>query len=99
MRGADLVPLAYTCSVVTAGATSHFANPKSITVDVRLSMFDEKWHCRDGRRLSVYQMTDSHICNCVAMIRRSRGLWRAYWLPRLEAELATRYSHRRLFGE
>ncbi len=90
----DLSLLAYTCNVGTAGATSKSANPLTITVD---AMFDEKWQCEDGSLISVYQMTDSHVANSIAMIRRSRG-WRARWLPRLQAELATRLSHRNLFG-
>lgn len=62
-------------------------------------MFDEKWICRERRQWSVYQMTDSHLKNCVAMIRRSRGIWRGRWLPRLEAELIHRETHQRLFGD
>lgn len=28
------------------------------------------WRCADGRRMLITQMTDSHLANCIAMIKR-----------------------------
>lgn len=29
------------------------------------------WKCQDGRRIPVIEMTDDHIKNCIAMLRRN----------------------------
>lgn len=52
-------------------------------------MRDTVWICADGRRILVSQMTDSHLHNAIAKIRRSRG-WRKNYLERLELELTIR---------
>lgn len=58
-------------------------------------MQDRIWVCADGRKLLPGQMTDSHLANCIAKIRRSRKGWRADWLTRLEIE----QTIRRISGE
>lgn len=48
------------------------------------------WVTRNGDRIPVSQMTDSHIRNCIRMIYRSNGRWRRQYLHRLELELEIR---------
>jgi hypothetical protein len=48
-------------------------------------MHDPIWTCRDGRRIRVGEMTDSHLANSIAKIQRSAN-WRKGWLPRLQLE-------------
>ena len=52
-------------------------------------MRDRVWRCRDGRRLLVSEMSDSHLHNAVVMILRSRG-WRLRYLDRLLLEIEIR---------
>lgn len=33
-----------------------------------------RWKCADGRRMLVSQMTDSHLANCIAMIKRGHDI-------------------------
>lgn len=51
-------------------------------------MRDTVWHCADGRRLLVSEMSDSHLHNTIAKVRREG--WRIKYLPRLEIELTIR---------
>lgn len=53
-------------------------------------MYDPIWICRDGRRIKVGQMTDSHLANAIAKIERSRTGWRREWLGRLKLEQVIR---------
>lgn len=53
-------------------------------------MNDPIWVCRDGRRMLVKEMTNSHLANSIARIRRSPKGWRREWLPRLELEVLIR---------
>jgi hypothetical protein len=48
-----------------------------------------QWVCKDGRRMYVFEMTDSHIQHCVNMIARRSG-WRRDWYGRLTQELENR---------
>lgn len=48
-------------------------------------MNDPIWVCKDGRRLHVKEMTNSHLGFAIAKIERSRN-WRRGWLPRLLLE-------------
>lgn len=41
-----------------------------------------KWVTKNGQAIHVYQMSDSHLLNCIAKIRRDA--WRVHWLRRLE---------------
>ena len=52
----------------------------------------EVWICRDGREMTVTEMTDAHINYSIAMIMRSqnRPKWRHHWLPRLVGEIERR---------
>jgi len=50
---------------------------------------DRVWRCRDGRRLLVSEMSDSHLVNAINLIRRSRG-WRRQYLDRLRLEIEIR---------
>ena len=49
-------------------------------------MYDPVWTCRDGRRVRIGEMTDSHLANCIAKIQRSPRGWRRWWLDRLLLE-------------
>lgn len=51
-------------------------------------MRDRVWVCRDGRKLLVSQMTDGHIANPIAKIRRDN--WRTEYLERLLIEQVVR---------
>lgn len=51
-------------------------------------MRDTVWRCADGRRLLVSEMSDSHLHNTIAKVRREG--WRIKYLPRLEIELTIR---------
>lgn len=50
----------------------------------------EDWTCKDGTRVRIEDMATSHILNSIAKIKHSPKLWRAVYLPLLEAELAKR---------
>lgn len=52
-------------------------------------MRDRIWRCKDGRTLTVAQMTTTHIIHSIRMIQRCSG-WRRDYLPRLELELEIR---------
>jgi hypothetical protein len=52
-------------------------------------MQDTVWVCRDGRRILVSYMTDSHLHNCMAMILRRRN-WRREYIDRLLLEVEIR---------
>jgi len=53
-------------------------------------MRDTVWTTREGKRILVSQMETSHVVNCIALIRRHAGRWRAKYLDRLELELLIR---------
>jgi hypothetical protein len=53
-------------------------------------MQDKVWQCKDGRLLVVSQMDTSHINNCIRLIQKSGGTWRAEYLERLQIELLIR---------
>lgn len=40
--------------------------------------------------MTIGQMTDSHLNNCIAKIMRSRTGWRSEYLERLQLELTIR---------
>ena len=44
-------------------------------VYARAASMTEKgiWETKDGQKLSVRDMTDSHIANCLAMLKRGRS--------------------------
>ena len=51
------------------------------------------WETKDGRLMSLSEMTDYHIYNCIAMIEKSIEAgtpWREEALPYLRAELRDR---------
>jgi hypothetical protein len=52
-------------------------------------MRDTVWICRDGRRLLVSEMSDSHLVNAINMILRNRR-WRRRYLDRLLLETEIR---------
>ena len=52
-------------------------------------MYDPLWLTRDGRRMHLWEMSESHIVNCIRMIERNND-WRRKWLPRLNLELDIR---------
>jgi hypothetical protein len=56
-------------------------------------MQDTIWVCRDGRRVPVRQMTDSHLHNCINKILR-HGTWRRHFLDRLLLEVTIREIER-----
>lgn len=53
-------------------------------------MQDTIWVTKDGRRIPVRQMTDSHLTNAIRLIIRSGGSWRREYLDRLLLELQIR---------
>ena len=51
------------------------------------------WETKDGRLMSLSEMTETHIMNCIAKIERSIRAgrpWRAEALPYLRMELSDR---------
>ena len=48
------------------------------------------WININGKRIKLSNMSDSHICNCIGMIDRSRTGWRSYWKEPLLKELESR---------
>jgi len=48
-------------------------------------MENKMWLCKDGRLLSISEMSDSHLHNSIELIRRRNG-WRMDYLPRMELE-------------
>jgi tRNA(Ile)-lysidine synthase TilS/MesJ len=48
-------------------------------------MFDRTWVCKDGRRMKVSEMDDSHLENAIRLVERCRR-WRRHWLGRLYLE-------------
>lgn len=54
-------------------------------------MYDPIWVTADKRHLRIAQMEESHIRNCIALIRRRRRTgWRKEYKERLELELYIR---------
>ena len=53
-------------------------------------MYAEKWTCKDGRQLHVYEMTDSHLANILAKMARTGWQWRQEWAERLLEEQRNR---------
>jgi len=51
-------------------------------------MRDRIWKCADGRMIPISQMTDAHLRNAIAKVRRDN--WRLEFLPRLELEVTIR---------
>ena len=52
------------------------------------------WETKDGRLLELYQMSTTHILNCIAKIERSISAnkpWRVKALPYLKEELKDRW--------
>lgn len=68
------------------------------------------WRCADGRRMQLHEMKDSHLDNCIAMVRRGHQLGRPIGpktrerLPALLAERdrrdirAMRFYRNKLWG-
>lgn len=48
------------------------------------------WRTKDGTLIAIKDMSISHIRNCIQMIYRSKGTWRAQYLEPLKDELYRR---------
>lgn len=57
-----------------------------------------RWVCKDGRRMLIAEMADSHLANAIAMVERSKTAWRFQSLPRLYLERGLRKLKRRRNG-
>ena len=60
-------------------------------------MITQRWRCADGRMMFISEMTDSHLANCIAMIKRGHdaqgrmvGPKTMRMLPALEVEQEVR---------
>jgi len=51
-------------------------------------MRDRIWKCADGRLIPISRMTDAHLRNAIAKVKRDH--WRLEFLSRLELELTIR---------
>jgi hypothetical protein len=48
------------------------------------------WRCKDGRVVTLGEMTESHLLHCIARIFTSPNNWRGSYMPHLLAELELR---------
>lgn len=55
---------------------------------------EQVWKCKDGRKIKISEMADSHLENVINKIHRSNG-WRREWLDELYKE----YDKRQTFRE
>lgn len=62
-----------------------------MTVPMSMGVRD-KWVTRDGCVMTIEEMEDRHLQNCIAKIFVSGGSWRGHWLPVLLDELEKRKS-------
>lgn len=52
-----------------------------------------EWQTKDGRKLTVSSMTDSHIANCIAMLKRGHSPYADPFISMFEAEQKRRTVH------
>lgn len=51
------------------------------------------WETKDGIKLSVSKMTDNHIANCIAMLKRGNSPYADPFIEMFEKEQSKRISY------
>lgn len=62
-----------------------------------LEIKEPVWECKDGTLIPICEMTENHINNCIAMIKRSirnNEPWRVSYLDILKNELYNRKTRK-----